>query len=148
MFKVRFRNKSVLIDVDTPFEAVSTVLPKHEVLFCNRLGDRFDYVATSARPMDQFTVNVYPIVSMAVRKKHCAFSKLNSNGRCIASCHLIKNGTDCIGMTGKTMDSEFRNEVRITGHAAKCINRSVTDNSGSSWGGGGKVPAIYRKGSK
>jgi len=38
-----------------------------------------------------------------MRSKHCAFAQL-SNGRCIACCHLIKNGVDCTGNGNRIME--------------------------------------------
>ena len=50
------------------------------------------------------------------RHKLCTFAKLNTNGRCIAPCtHNQKNFyvADCMGNTGKTMDSDGGREIMI-----------------------------------
>lgn len=50
-----------------------------------------------------------------MRKQHCSFAELNSNGRCIASCHHnVQSDADCTGTTGKTLDSKNGREVRVT----------------------------------
>jgi hypothetical protein len=52
-----------------------------------------------------------------LKDKHCEFKKLNSNGKCIADCHLNNlfplESCDCIGNTGKTMDVDDSREVVI-----------------------------------
>ena len=56
---------------------------------------------------------------MEMRDAHCAFARLNGNGKCIAPCHYgIQSDTDCTGKEGRTLDSPTRLEARITGHKA------------------------------
>jgi hypothetical protein len=43
---------------------------------------------------------------------HCHFKILNSNGRCIATCHWNWQ-EDCIGRNGKTMDMKIGREVPL-----------------------------------
>jgi hypothetical protein len=49
------------------------------------------------------------------RAEHCAFAKLNTNGRCIAPCvHAdAVEEVDCIGNSGKTLATEGGSEIHL-----------------------------------
>jgi len=53
---------------------------------------------------------------MKYRDNHCMFARLNTNGKCIATCHHnddAESDTDCIGRAGKTLDTKELVEVRL-----------------------------------
>jgi hypothetical protein len=49
------------------------------------------------------------------RAEHCAFAKLNTNGRCIAPCvHAdAVDEVDCIGNRGMTLATECGREIHL-----------------------------------
>ena len=56
---------------------------------------------------------------MSERSEHCAFEQLNLSGRCIATCYLAKDDTDCTGAEGPTMNLKDGGEVQLTGRGGR-----------------------------
>jgi len=54
---------------------------------------------------------------MENRQAHCAFAKLNRQGRCIADCHENRErdfDSDCTGNAAPTFDYDGAHEVRVS----------------------------------
>ena len=92
------------------------------------------------------------------RSEHCAFARLNSNGKCIAHCIHTNNlsACDCTGTTGKTVDVDFGREVIITPGCKITVlpqrdpseirddtARPTAPNGKAVWGDG-TLPSIYK----